>query len=497
MAVYRTRIGGVPMESFEDLQAKLGPAMAANRPGVSVDHVLVLLPSFSVGESLLSHYAARIPALEHRYLVAFLMLPRIEACEMVFLTCQAPGDDVLDYYADLVPSGHRARARRRFRVVEVPDRSSRAIAAKLLDRPDMIDALRASFAGRPVFIGPWNVTQDEVEVAQRLGAPIDGTAPELWPLGYKSAGRRLFAEAGVPAPYGREDVRTVHDVVDAITAIRAARPAAPGVVIKHDNSGAGDGNAVIDLRRIAGGPAADDEIRSLVEALPDWYLGDLLAGGVVEELIAGASFSSPSVQVDISPNGDVAVLSTHEQVLGGDTRQVYTGCRFPADPAYAADLARYGQAVGEQLARRGARGRLCVDFAATCDGTGRWQAFALEINLRKGGTTHPYTVLRNLVPGRYDAESGQWLAADGSSRSYCATDNLVDDAWLGLPPAAVIKAVAEAGLQFDRRKGTGVVLHMLSCLAIDGRFGLTAIGRTPEHAAALYEAARSAVDGAV
>jgi len=51
----------------------------------------------------------------------------------------------------------------------------------------------------------------------------------------------------------------------------------------------------------------------------------------------------------------------------------------------------------------------------------------------------------------------------------------------------VIRAVAAEGLQFDARTGTGVVLHMLSCLAIDGRFGLTAIGRTPEQAADLYE----------
>jgi hypothetical protein len=34
---------------------------------------------------------------------------------------------------------------------------------------------------------------------------------------------------------------------------------------------------------------------------------------------------------------------------------------------------------------------------------------------------------------------------------------------------------------------------MLSCLAIDGRLGLTAIGRTPEQAAELYEAAGIAV----
>jgi hypothetical protein len=32
-------------------------------------------------------------------------------------------------------------------------------------------------------------------------------------------------------------------------------------------------------------------------------------------------------------------------------------------------------------------------------------------------------------------------------------------------------------------------------LAIDGRFGLTAIGRSPEQAAELYQATKSSVDG--
>jgi hypothetical protein len=60
----------------------------------------------------------------------------------------------------------------------------------------------------------------------------------------------------------------------------------------------------------------------------------------------------------------------------------------------------------------------------------------------------------------------------------------------------VIKAVADAGLEFDHCSGTGIVLHMLSCLAIDGRFGPTAIGRTSEQAAELYRAAKPALDGA-
>ena len=96
------------------------------------------------------------------------------------------------------------------------------------------------------------------------------------------------------------------------------------------------------------------------------------------------------------------MLATHEQVMGGDGGQVYMGCRFPADPAYAARLARHGQAIGERLAAHGVLGRVSIDFAAASDGGRCWHLHALEVNLRKGGTTHPYAVLRNLVPGRYD-----------------------------------------------------------------------------------------------
>lgn len=477
------------MTEFEQLQERLAPTLALNKPGSDVEHVCVGLPSYSVGESLLSHYVDRIASLEHRYLLASLMLHRIESCEFVFLSSEAPAEEIVDYYTSLVPADRRPGVRKRFRIVEVPDRSARSVAAKLLDRPDLLDALRASFAGRPAFVEPWNVTDDEVEVACRLDAPVNGTVPHLRPLGHKSEGRRVFRQAGVPVPYGFEDVRTVDDVVAAADAIRAARPNASSVVVKHDDSGAGDGNVVLDL---------DGDVRGQVERLPEWYLHDLQLGGVVEERIAGARFTSPSVQVDIAPAESPVVLATHEQILGGDNEQVYLGCRFPADPAYAPELARHALAVADVLSRRGVIGRLAVDFAAVRDDAGRWRTYALEVNLRKGGTTHPYCVLRHLAPGRYDAEAGAWAAAgDGSPRSYWATDNLVDESWTGLAPRAVVEAVAAAGLQFDLATRTGVVLHMLSGLAIDGRFGVTAVGRTDEDAAELYEATRATVNGLV
>ena len=483
------------METFEGLQQRLGPTLELNRPGRDDPHVLIALPSFSVGESMLSHYADRIPSLEHRYLLAALMLGRIPGCEMIYLSCADPGDDMIDYYASLGASGQGDGIRSRFRPVVVPDRSARSVAAKLLDRDDVVDQLKEMIGDRPAFIEPWNVTAAEEEVAVRLGVPINGTPPDLWPLGFKSAGRKLFRRTGVPTPYGHEDVRTVDDVVAAVVDIAVARPDAPGAVIKHDDSGAGDGNVV--LRFDTRSPELVAVTKATVAALPDWYLHDLARGGVVEELVAGTAFATPSVQVDIEPDGNVRVLSTHEQDMQGEDAQVYSGCRFPADPVYVAELAAHGRAVGAELARLGALGRFSLDFAAARRADGRWDVYALEVNLRKGGTTHPYTALRHLVPGRYDEAAGRWVANDGSTRSYAATDNMQHDSWRELDSGEVLRAVRDAGLEFDADRGTGVVLHMLSCLAIDGRFGLVAIGRSAGEATELSSATCAAVDGLV
>jgi hypothetical protein len=119
----------------KDPQLRLAAALEANRPESDSEHVVVALPSFSVGESLLSHYVDRIPMLEHRYLVAQLVLHRIPSCRMIYISSQAPSDDVLDYYARLGPRQSRDRAKSSYTVVEVPDASGRSVAAKLLDRP--------------------------------------------------------------------------------------------------------------------------------------------------------------------------------------------------------------------------------------------------------------------------------------------------------------------------------------------------------------------------
>lgn len=477
------------MTNFLHPATRLAAARAADRPGSRVPHSVVLLPSFSVSASMLAAYGHRIPALEHRQLLSLLTLPRLPAAQYVLLTCLRPANRVLDYYLSLVPPEHRRDMRARVRIIEVPDRSHRSITAKLLDRPDLVELIRVMTRDRLAYIDPWNVTELEMELSRRLDLPLNGPAADLWPLGFKSNGRRVMRAAGVPLPVGAEDVRSVADVVAAVADIRRSRPQATAAVVKTDTGATGNGNRVVRF-----GPATTErQVREAVKALGERYLADLAGGGVVEELVVGTRFSSPSVQVDLAPGRVVQILSTHEQLFDGPDDQVYFGCRFPAAPDYSRELAGYGASVGRVLAEYGAVGRLGVDFAAVQGPSGDWRLYGLEINLRKSGTNHPLLLLQGLVPGRYDPSAGRWLSQDGSPRFYVSTDNLVDPAWVGRSPATVIQAIRGAGLEFGRQTQTGVVLHMFSGLDIDGRLGLTAIGSSEPGAQLLYDAAVAAL----
>ena len=119
-------------------------------------------------------------------------------------------------------------------------------------------------------------------------------------------------------------------------------------------------------------------------------------GGIVEERIDGELFRSPSVQLRLSPSGQVDIMSTHDQVLGGPHGHTYFGCHFPADQEYAAQIASESLKVGRRLAREGVIGRAAVDFAAVRRDNG-WQPYAHETNIRCGGTTHPLFALTALT----------------------------------------------------------------------------------------------------
>lgn len=483
------------MPDFAAPQRRLSPVWRLSQPPGGSEHVRIVLPSYNVGPSALAHYAPRVPALEHRYLVDVLQAAHVEGCTVLFVLSCAPDPAVVDYLLSLLPAEAQARVRSRILTVVVPGSNDRTLSTRLLERPDLLEQIRCLVGDRPAMIEPWNVADDEVAIAATLQVPLDGTPPQLWPLAFKSAGRKLLTGAGVPVAPGREDVQTPEDVERAIRELRRENPDLRSVVVKLDNSVAGVGNHRIALCDPDGSLSTDETVAERVATMPDWYVAEMALGAAVEAYLAGDHWSSPSVQVQITPEGRAEVLATHEQVLGGENGQVYLGCRFPARRQYAMRLTSYGRRVGEELAARGALGMLSVDFAAVRDRGERWRLYALEVNLRRGGTTPPIVVLSSLLPGRYDGQ-GRWRLPDGSARFYWATDNLVDERWTGLPAGEVIEGVRRAGLGFDPQSGTGVVLHTLTGLAIDGRLSLMAIARTPREARRMFAAVQPAVDQA-
>ncbi len=85
-------------------------------------------------------------------------------------------------------------------------------------------------------------------------------------------------------------------------------------------------------------------------------------GGIVECWVEGEEVRSPSVQCRINPMGEATVVSTHDQVLGGPSGQIFLGSTFPADEAYSRDIKVAGERVGEVLKEKGALGRFAIDF---------------------------------------------------------------------------------------------------------------------------------------
>ena len=471
---------------FDALQRdELLKAWMADLPDSTTPHVVVTLPSFDLDRAVYDHYGDRVPPLENRYLFA-LLRAREPATEVVCLSSLPVPDAILDGYLSLLAPAERSRVLAHSRLVCADDASWRPLAEKLLDRGDLVDALRGYVRERLAILEPWNVGPAEEELSVALGIPANGTGTSRSHLASKSNGRRLLRAAGVDVPEGTEDVTSPADVVAAVRRLVRFRPVVREVVVKLDDSVAGDGNVRVPVSTVTDSGDDLQATNDVSRLLPPWYVDVLKRGGIVEQLIEGKEFRSPSAQAAIAPDGTVTVIGTHEQRLGGANGQVFEGATFPADPDYASLLGRQTHEVGLQLARNGAVGRFSVDFVATRRSSGAgWDLYGIEINLRKGGTTHTLGLLRMLCGGHYDAELGRYADVSGRPVCYAATDNLVRAEWVSRSPAEVRQRVSDAGLDYDRTTGVGVVLHLLDCLEVDGRMGYTALAESADEAARL------------
>ena len=483
---------------FESLQRKLVPQWRLiEEEFTDESYGIVVVPSLTGIDLPLD--STKRQAYEERYLFLLFLLRQPRAT-LVYVTSEPIQPGVIDYYLGLLPGVVAGHARRRLHLVSPNDGGPLPLSAKLLERPRLLDEIR-SLAGDPdrAHLVPYNTTRLERDLALRLGMPMYGADPKFSTLGTKSGGRALFAEVGVPHPEGREGLRSHDDIVDAVLELVAAKPGLESLVLKHDEGVSGYGNAALDVRGLHGAERASVE-RRLTELRPEdphasaeQFLEGLAGGGIVEELIVGRELRSPSVQMRATPLGKVKQLSTHDQLLGGASGLSFLGSVFPASDAYAREIAEEGLKVGEALAGRGVIGRFAVDFLTVRTEEG-WQSYAIELNLRKGGTTHPYLTLQFLTEGQYDTERARFLTPTGDAKFFVSTDRLESEAYRVLQPDDVFDVAVRTELHFDHTTEKGVVFHMMTALGRHGIIGMTAVGDSQDEARRLFERTRDALD---
>jgi len=486
---------------FDQLQKKLIPLWKSIERLNQDPQTIVVVPSMSIdaiGSGTL------MQAYEERFLFLLLLLRQPRA-RLIYVTSQAILPNIIDYYLDLLPGVIPSHARPRLFLIAPLDGSARPLSDKLLDRPRLIERIRSLIMDPArAHLVPFNTTDREKELALRLGIPMYGADPKFFSLGTKSGCRKIFMEENVPHPLGYEDLGSKEEVIKAIAQMRVKKPSIQQVLLKLNEGVSGEGNAIIDLTGLP--PLGDSKELSMLEErlramkfeLPDVtyesYMQKLEErAAVVEERIIGEEFRSPSVQLRITPLGAVDLLSTHDQLLGGPSGQSYLGCVFPADTGYASLITREAAKIGRRLAKEGVIGRFALDFVVVRS-SGKWEPYAIEINLRKGGTTHPFLTLQFLTDGTYDPDTAIFTAPNGRQKFFVASDHVESPRYRTLTPDDLFDIVVRHNLHFGQTRQTGVVFHMMSALGELGRTGLTAVGNSHEDAKATYDRAVAVLD---
>jgi hypothetical protein len=486
---------------FERLQQKLVPLWKSIERFNQDPQTIVVVPSMSI-DAIKS--GAVMQAYEERFLFLLLLLRQPRA-RLIYVTSQTILPGIIDYYLSLLPGVIPSHARQRLFLLSPLDGSVRPLSDKLLDRPRLIQRIRSLIMDPDrAHLVPFNTTDREKELALRLGIPMYGADPKFFSLGTKSGCRKIFMEEDVIHPLGVENLGSKEDLIEAIAQMRGKKPSIKQVLVKLNEGVSGEGNAVIDLIGLPA-PGNSKEQSMLEERLRamqfesravtyDSYMKKLAERkGVVEERIMGEEIRSPSVQLRVTPLGAVELLSTHDQLLGGPSGQSYLGCMFPADSGYAALITGEAAKVGRRLAKEGVLGRFALDFVVVRS-NGKWEPFAIEINLRKGGTTHPFLTLQFLTDGCYDPETAIFTAPNGQQKFFVASDHVESPAYRTLTPDDLFDIVVRHDLHFDQTRQTGVVFHMMSALGELGRTGLTDVGNSHEDAKTIYDRAVAVLD---
>lgn len=463
---------------------------------------IVIIPSLTLDQEILDkidgvvHYEER--------LLCMLMLLRMPRAHVIYVSSSVIDPVIIDYYLHLLPGITGYHARKRLHLLSCYDASHKSLTEKILARPRLIERIKNTIPeGHVAHMACFNVTELERTLSVKLSIPLYGCDPDNLFWGTKSGSREIFRDAGLQMPEGFENLKTIQEITASLFKLKQKQPALKKAVIKLNDGFSGDGNAIFPYPE----KAVDDLEKWIIENLKqnlkivaselsaEKYLEKFgMMGGIVEEFIDGIEKISPSVQCKIDPLGEIEIVSTHDQILGGESDQVYLGANFPASPEYAVQLAEIGRKIANKMKDKKVLGRFAIDFISVKENN-NWIHYPIEINLRKGGTTHPFLMLQFLTDGLYNEKDGKYYTSKGHLvRYYFCSDNLKSEKYIGLVPQDLIDIAMVHDLHYDGTSQEGVMFHLIGALSQYGKLGVVCIGSTPDRAKKIYEKIISVLD---
>lgn len=486
---------------FKQLQQKFPAQFESVFHDRMAAKTVVIIPSLTLDREILEkidgviHYEER--------LLCLLMLLRMPNTHVIYVTSMPIHNIIMDYYLHLLPGITNYHARQRLKTLSCFDASGKSLTQKILERPRLIERIRKSIPHDHIaHLACFNVTEAERTLAVKLKMPVYGCDPDLLYLGTKSFSRKIFKACNINTPPGFEDLNTEEDIIDSLVNLKTTIPGLQKAVIKLNDGFSGEGNAVFSFE---GAPETHLEswIKEALSKRLKIVARDLtyqtfmekfqIMGGIAEAFIDAEIKAFPSVQCRITPLGNIDIISTHDQVLGGESGHVFLGANFPANIEYAVAIGEIGKQITGHLKQYGVLGRFAVDFISIRENN-TWKHYAIEINLRKGGTTHPYLMLQFLTDGNYDPVSAKYLTANEQPRYYFCSDNLQSENYKGLTPHDLIEISTANNLLYNGSIQQGVIFHMIGALSQYGKLGVLCIGSTPARAADLYHETVSVLD---
>ena len=486
---------------FTEIQNKFRKQFELSFADKLAAKTVVIIPSLTLDQQMLRKMRGHL-YYEERMLCLLLLL-RMPRTRIIFITSIPIAPSIIDYYLHLLPGITGYHASERLTLLSCYDASARSLTEKILERPRLIEKIKQHIHDKDsAHLSCFNVTKFERTLAVKLGIPLYGSDPDLLYLGTKSGSRKLFKSCGITVPNGYEDLKNREDVIHALANLKQQNPSLRKAVIKINEGFGGEGNAVFEYGDIEVTDmlfeAVENKLSGLKIVAPDvteklYFEKFETMGGIAEAFVEGDIKASPSVQCRINPLRQTEIISTHDQLLGGIDKQIFLGAFFPASDEYSIDIAKAGRVVSDELALQGVLGRFSIDFISVKENN-KWKHYAIEINLRKGGTTHPYLMLQFLTDGFYNAYTGEYFTASRDKRFYFASDNVTSERYKGLTPQDLIEIATFHSLMYDGTTQEGVMFHLVGALSQYGKLGVVCIGRSREKAWQFYEKVINVLD---